>query len=183
MLSDNQEVWHDIKGFEGLYQVSNTGKIKALERLVMNNGGLQHKHEKILRQNYQKNRHCIVVLCKEGVTYSRLVHRLVAENFIPNPDNKPNVDHIDTNPLNNNVDNLRWVTQKENCNNPLTLQHNSEAKKVHPYYGRPLTAEERKKISDAHKGRVFTAEHRQNLSIARQRYLSKKREEMIENVI
>lgn len=161
------EEWKDIKGFEGFYQVSNTGKIKALERLVVNNGGLQHKHERILKHNISKsNSHCLVVLCKEGKTYPRLVHRLVAESFIPNPENKPNVDHIDTNPENNNVDNLRWVTQKENCNNPLTLKHSSEARKGHPYYGRPLTSEERKKISDALKGRKLTEEHKRKISEA-----------------
>lgn len=56
------------------------------------------------------------------------LHRVVAKLFIPNPDNKPHIDHIDTDKLNNRVDNLRWCTQKENCNNPKTLQHYSEAK-------------------------------------------------------
>lgn len=55
------------------------------------------------------------------------IHRAVAELFIPNPENKPQVDHIDTNIHNNRFDNLRWVTHKENCNNPLTRKHNSEA--------------------------------------------------------
>lgn len=158
------EIWKDIEGFEGLYQVSNLGQVKALERLVMNNGGLQHKHERILKPNASNNTHCIVVLCKEGKTYPRLVHRLVASAFIPNPDSKPNVDHIDTDKRNNHVTNLRWVTQKENCNNPLTRLHGSAAKKGHPYWGKPLSEESRKKISDALKGRKLSDEHRKKLS-------------------
>lgn len=58
------------------------------------------------------------------------LHRIVAELFISNPDNKQCVDHIDTNRSNNRIDNLRWVTRQENCNNPLTLQHQSESQKL-----------------------------------------------------
>lgn len=58
------------------------------------------------------------------------VHRMVAELFIPNPDNKPYIDHIDGNPHNNNYNNLHWVTQKENMNNPITIQRNSQAQQI-----------------------------------------------------
>lgn len=161
-----KEIWKSIEGFEGLYEVSNMGRVKALDRYVMNNGGLQHKAERILRQNIQKSGYCMVILCKDGKTYPKKVHRLVAMVFIPNPDNKPVVDHLDANPMNNRADNLRWATVKENANNPLTRVHNSESKKGHPYYGRPLTEEERKKISDAHKGKKLTEEHKKALSDA-----------------
>lgn len=130
------EEWRPIVGYEGLYEVSNTGKVKALERLVMNNGGLQHKHERILKPNFNKNNRGTVVLCKNGYTYATTVHRLVAQAFIPNPENKPCIDHIDTNIRNNHVNNLRWCTQKENCNNPLTRQHGSQAKMGHPFWGK-----------------------------------------------
>ena len=59
----------------------------------------------------------------------KYVHRIVAELFIPNPDNKPEIDHIDTNKINNRVDNLRWVTRKENLNNEITLKHFSVSNK------------------------------------------------------
>ena len=161
-----EEEWRPIKDYEGLYEVSSFGRVKALERYVENNGGMQHRSEKILKPSSCKrnqNRQT-VVLCKDGTINPKLVHRLVAETFINNPDNKPNVDHIDTDPTNNRVDNLRWVTQHENAMNPLTRTHNSESKKGHPFYGRPLTLEERKKISDGNKGLKRSEETKKKLS-------------------
>lgn len=141
-----KEVWKTIEGFEGFYEVSNLGRIKALERLVENNGGMQKKHEKILKEN-RSNGHSMVVLCRDKKTYPRLVHRLVAQAFIPNPENKPVVDHIDTNAFNNRVENLRWVTQQENCMNPLTREHNSKSK-MGLKLGIHLSEEHKRKISD-----------------------------------
>ena len=125
------EIWKDIKGFEGIYQVSNTGKVKSLARVVKTkNGHYQSYNEKILKT--QKTGYCLVMLCKERKRFPRQVHRLVAEAFIPNPENKPFIDHIDTNPQNNNIDNLRWVTQKENCLNPISRKNNSLSKIYSP---------------------------------------------------
>lgn len=159
-----QEEWRSINGFEGLYEISSFGQVKSLAKDVINNGGTQHRKERILKQNISKTKHCTVVLCKEGHTYVRLVHRLVAEAFIPNPYNKPVVDHIDTNPSNNSVENLRWATVQENALNPLTRKHLSQSKMGHEYWGRPLTEEERHKISEKNKGRRFTEEHKKKLS-------------------
>jgi hypothetical protein len=161
-----KRIWKDIEGFEGRYQVSNFGEVKTLERLEECNGGIRRRHERLLKQNFSNNKHCMVVLCKDGKTYPKLVHRLVALTFIPNPENKPVVDHIDTNPHNNRVDNLRWVTTQENCMNPLTRKNNSESKKGHPYHGRPLTEEEIDKIRNALVGRKLSEEHKQKLSKA-----------------
>lgn len=177
-----REVWKAVEGFCGLYEVSNEGRVKALERLVMNNGGLQRKHERILKINYRNNNHGMVVLCKDGKTYPRLVHRLVASAFIPNPDNKPVVDHIDTDVHNNRVENLRWVTVQENCLNPRTRIKNSKAKMGHPYRGRKLTDEERAKISDALRGRKLSEEHRRKLSEAH-RNSPKAKEASMRNLI
>lgn len=89
------------------------------------------------------------------------VHKAVAELFIPNPENKKRVDHIDTNILNNKVDNLRWVTDKENMNNPLTIQHLKTAKK-----GRVISEETRRKLSESQKGRPMSESHKANFLIA-----------------
>ncbi len=71
-----------------------------------------------------------IALYKDGKVAERhLIHRLVAQYFIPNPENKPNVDHIDTNILNNSAANLRWTSPKENSNNPLTLEHGKRAQR------------------------------------------------------
>lgn len=102
------EIWKDIKGYEGLYQVSNLGRIKSL-------GNLQNRKEKLLKVNIY-NGYCIVYLYKNNKKKSYLCHRLVAEAFIPNPDNLPQVNHKDENKLNNRVDNLEWCTSKYNVN-------------------------------------------------------------------
>ena len=158
-----EEIWRDIKGYEGLYQVSNKGRVKSLNRYANNNGTLQFRPERILKQNIQKagrNKRCAVVLSKDGKINSVRVHRLVAEAFIPNPDNKPFIDHIDTDSTNNVVDNLRWVTAKENSNNPLTIKHHSEVKKGHPYWGIALSAEERKR-----NGEIYRINRREKICV------------------
>ena len=155
------EEWRPIEGFEGLYEVSNTGKVKSLEKYVSNNGGIQRRPERILKQNIQRNRERrrTVILCKDGKTFPKSVSRLVAIAFIPNPECKPCVDHIDTNPQNNHVSNLRWVTTHENAMNPLTRIHNSMSKIGHPYYRKePLSEEAKKKISEANRGRKWSDE-------------------------
>lgn len=111
----SKEIWKDISGYEGMYQVSNFGNVKSLTREIMNRGVKQQIKERLLRQN-NKGGYLFVVLSKEGKTKSFAVHRLVAEEFIQNPENKPQVSHLDENPLNNNVLNLAWATAEENCN-------------------------------------------------------------------
>lgn len=105
-----KEIWKDIKNYEGLYQISNLGNVKKLRFI---NNRCNFKKESIKKLNI-RNGYYIVQLSKNGKRKSYQVHRLVAEAFIENPENKSIINHIDYNPLNNNVDNLEWCTQKEN---------------------------------------------------------------------
>lgn len=116
MIETNEE-WRDIPGFEGLYKVSNTGKVKSLERKVKyKNGAIHIVNEKILK--YQKDRYGYLqlILCKEGIQKNMKVHRLVASAFIPNPNNLPEVNHKDENTSNNNVENLEYCDRIYNVN-------------------------------------------------------------------
>jgi len=97
------EVWKDINGYEGDYKVSNTGKVFSIK---------SGKELKIRKQSNGK--YFCVILCRHGFLKMHRVHRLVALSFIPNPDNKRQVNHKDCNSLNNNADNLEWATASEN---------------------------------------------------------------------
>lgn len=108
-----KEIWKDIKEYEGLYQVSNLGKIRSLDRAVRKNYNKYVSKGKILKQEI-RNTYYTVQLNKEGKRKVFQVHRLVAQAFIPNYNNYPIVNHIDENPVNNMVENLEWCTQKYN---------------------------------------------------------------------
>ena len=123
----DEEVWKDVKGYEGYYQVSNLGRVKSLERVIPHSRfGTQKLKEKILTEQINKG-YAQVTLSKDGEQKKPLVSRMVAIAFIPNPDNKPEVNHIDEDKLNNHVHNLEWVTPKENSN------HGTRNSKVIPY--------------------------------------------------
>lgn len=116
------EIWKDIKGYEGLYQISNTGKVKSLTRYVnsKSSGKLLIK-EKIRKTTTTTAGYEYVVLANKGKNKTLLIHRLVAETFIPNPNNYACVNHIDENKSNNNVSNLEW------CN----YEYNNTYKNIH----------------------------------------------------
>lgn len=117
-----QEIWKPIKGFEGLYEISNRGRVKSLSRIRPNGMNCLYK-ERILKNRLDKGGYYRAALLRnDGKTHLIPIHRLIAEAFIPNPDNKPCIDHINTIKTDNSIDNLRWVTWKENVNNPLTLE-------------------------------------------------------------
>ena len=110
-----QEIWKDVKGYEGYYQISNKGRVRSLDRtIIFKNGGKHFFKGKIISQTVSKTGYWISTLSKNCYSRTTKVHILIAKAFIPNPLNKPQVNHKDLNKLNNKISNLEWVTAKEN---------------------------------------------------------------------
>ena len=109
-----KEYWKPVVGYEGLYEVSNWGRVKSLKRLVKSPRGYRTVCERTLKPTKDSHGYLCVSLHKEGKMKFVKIHRLVAEAFIDNPDNLPCVNHKDENPLNNVVSNLEWCTYSYN---------------------------------------------------------------------
>lgn len=112
------EEWRDVVGFEGLYQVSNIGRVKALPKKRFSSDAILQA--KILRSFINPKGYYMVKLYKDSIQKTIPVHRVVITAFTPNLENKPQIDHINAVKYDNRVCNLRWVTNKENSNNPIT---------------------------------------------------------------
>jgi len=109
------EIWKTIKGYEGYYEISNLGRIKALERIVDNHSMFLKKiKEKILTNSISKTGYYTTSLSIKAVKKTFKIHRLIAINFIENHNNYPCINHIDGNKLNNDIYNLEWCTIKQN---------------------------------------------------------------------
>lgn len=145
-----KEIWKDIKNYEGLYQVSNFGRIKSLQREFYNKNqyGINSKRktrEIIKKQCLTQFGYNSIGLSKNGVEQKFQVHRIVAQAFIPNSENKPCVNHINCNKTDNRVENLEWCTYSENekhaYKNNLHKKHmkgkfgilNPSSKKINQY--------------------------------------------------
>ena len=140
---DNEvfKIYKTVCNGKRIYEVSNLGRVKL-------NGEIVEPH---MQGNYLS-------------IASFYIHRAVAELFIPNPENKPCVDHINTDRADNRAENLRWVTQAENNRNPLTRKHASEVRQGIILI---FSADRNRKISEALKGKPKSDEHKQNISKAR----------------
>jgi hypothetical protein len=147
-LLPTSEEWKDIVRYEGYYQVSNLGKVKSL-------GNEFSRKERLLKPSLQSKGYLTVVLQKNGIRNMVLVHRLVAEYFVSNPLNKPQVNHINGVKTDNNIENLEWVYHRENLDhaikNNLTLKgeenRNSKLKdvdvvKIHSLLQKGITTKE-----------------------------------------
>lgn len=123
------EEWRPVPGYEDSYEVSNTGRVRSLPRASISPRGYVFKiRERILRAAPDGKGYLMVWLYQDGKRRSVKVARLVAEAFIPNPENKSQVDHINAVKHDNRVENLRWVTGKENFHNPISYKRNAESK-------------------------------------------------------
>ena len=140
------EIWKDVIGYEGYYQVSNLGRVKRV------NG----KKEHIL--NGGLGTYIGVSLCIDGKVKQYGVHRLVAQAFIPNPENKPQVNHINGDKYDNRVENLEWTSASENS------LHAWKTKLTKGRIGIPQTEQTRRKISESKIGKHLSEETRKKIS-------------------
>lgn len=106
-----EEVWRPVIGWEGLYDVSNLGRVRSVKRFVRNKNSIRPVESRILKPSLGKNGYYYLRNCKGKAKY---IHRMVAEAFIPNPNALPQINHKDENKLNNSVYNLEWCTQSYN---------------------------------------------------------------------
>lgn len=160
-----QEIWKTVITPEGVYEnykVSNLGRVKSLN--YRNTG-----KEKLLSLSKDRNGYFQVRLSKNSIMKTFRIHRLLAYAFIPNIMGYNCIDHRDTNPQNNNLSNLVWVTQKQNNNNELTRKKRSESlkKEKHPMFGKHLSDEHRKNISKAKTGKTLSEETKIKMSKTR----------------
>lgn len=131
------EIWKPVKGYEGLYEVSSHGRVRSLGRTVIcRKGGERLFPPKEMVFNIAQGYLYLTLRDRDKNGRKHKVHRLVAEAFIPNPDNLPCINHKDEDKLNNNVDNLEWCTVKYNTNYGTSLQRGTE-KRIEKY-GRPV---------------------------------------------
>lgn len=118
------EIWKEIPGYEGLYEVSNTGMVRSL------------RYNKIMIPNTNRCGYQYINLCKDGIRKTKTIHRLVAQVFIPNPDNLPEVNHRDEDKINNIAENLEWCDRKYNVNYGMSQEKRKCTKiKLGQWYG------------------------------------------------
>jgi len=120
----DNEIWKSVKGYEGLYEVSNFGRMKSLSKKVRNGANSYCVRKEIILTGTISNKGYVkVILVKDGQKQQYSVHRIVMMMFVPNPNNMPQVNHLDTNKQNNAVSNLEWCDGSRNmkhaCKNGL----------------------------------------------------------------
>ena len=129
MMREGNELWKDILEYEGLYQVSSQGRVRSVSRWNVDRlGRKRFLRGKVLSPSRMHNGYFALVFKKNGKSALKLVHRLVAEAFIDNPIDKPQVNHINEIKSDNRVENLNWVTGKENVNYGTCIKRRAKKK-------------------------------------------------------
>ena len=147
-MDEEKEEWRTIEGYEGLYEISNFGRVKSLPRYVNNHTGQLLVKEKIIKQQKNHKGYATVTLGnkKSGNKKTMFVHRLLAKAFIPNPNNLPQINHIDGDKLNNKINNLEWCDNSYNqihaYQNGLNWHHEGSGRKKKPVYQIDITTKE-----------------------------------------
>lgn len=151
-MANKDEIWKPIPGFDGYY-VSNLARVRS-DKL----------RKVILAQRIYGGYLWVGMIDNDGKNRLRVVHRLVADAFIPNPENKPEIDHINTIRNDNRIENLRWVTHSENCRNELSLERYRKRKGENsPRYGKKASDETKAKLRASHFGKRFSEEYKAKL--------------------
>ena len=162
-----KEVYRPVKGFEGLYEVSNFGNVRSLKKII----GRRVVDARLLKQRISTQGYLMVSLTRNYKTFNASVHRLIAEAFIDNPFNKATVNHIDGNKLNNDISNLEWATQRENNIHAYRTGLHDPKKNGRTGKRKPRTEEEKKLIS------IKTREAMQRKDVQDKLHRSRKRVE------
>lgn len=177
------EEWRSVIGYEGLYEVSNTGRVRSLDRCVKYSNGQIHLYKgKILSPVIKDNGYLVVNLQRRTF----YIHRLVTEAFIPNPDNLIEVNHKDEDKTNNSVDNLEWCDHKYNVNFGTRNIRAKETAVKNGYWSSLSRKEYRKKWYQENKDKIndrqrtYYQENRDRICEQKKEYYLKKKE-MIQN--
>lgn len=167
------EIWKDITGFDGLYQISNFGRVKSLEKVYYAGNCMSKRVQKeIILKPYSTGRYLCVNLSNKGFNKNYKIHRLVAIHFIPIIDGKPEVNHIDGNRLNNNFSNLEWSNRSENQSHAYKNGLQKTKRGFELVYSKPVLNKENGVFYDT----ISEAAISCNLSVATlSRYLNGKR--------
>lgn len=132
MINIKKETWENIKGYETYYKISNLGRVKSLAKTITRKDGeVKNLSEKIIKPFLTKKGYKQIVLTKDGDKKKHYIHRLVAQSFIPNPNNLPEVNHINEDKLDNAVENLEWLSRLDNMRHgTLQARRAEKAKKT-----------------------------------------------------
>lgn len=153
-MEAQQEIWKDVVGYEGKYQISSYGRVRTIDMILhKRDGKSEFRKGRIIKQRLSIHGYPQYLFSNgTGSRKMMRVHRVVAMAFIPNPENKPCIDHINTIKTDNRVENLKWATHSENNRNPITM---TKFRKKGEFHHSEKTKE---KIGIAFRGRKLSSE-------------------------